>query len=397
MDTLRAITTIKTFGAEHHAQLEAETRVVRLLRSIYRSGTNGIFSSTSSQAISRGATLALLWIGTLLVLEQTITPGELMSFYALMGYLTGPVVVLIGANRTIQDALIAADRLFEILDLEPESGRGASAPLRAAGDIQVQRLQFRYGTRERVFEGLDLKFPAGSTTALVGESGSGKSTLAALLQGLYPVEQGQILFGPRDIRHIDPSALRRIVGVVPQRVDLLGTSVLQNIALGELTPDIDRATRICSELGLLEFVRSLPDGFHTRLGEGGIGLSGGQRQRIAIARALYREPDVLILDEATSALDSVAEQHVSRVLQRLRAEGRTVIIIAHRLATVRLADRIVVLGDGRVLEQGTERQLLDRRGAYWELWRNQVPPDLLARIAESRPSRDGRPRTPAVS
>ncbi|HET7321033.1 MAG TPA: peptidase domain-containing ABC transporter, partial [Longimicrobiaceae bacterium] len=372
VESLGAAATLKRFGVEEMARLRTESRLVGLLRPVYRAGRMGLAAGGATELVSRGSTVALLWIGTGFVLARGLTPGELMSFYALVGYLTGPVTGLIGANQTVQDALIAADRLFEILDLECEpAGEGISLTPAMAGDIHFRDVRFRYGTRTEVFQGLNLRIVGGKITAVVGESGSGKSTLGALLQGLYPLDGGSIQIGGHDVRHVTRASLRRVVGVVPQQVDVFSGTVTENIALGDPEPDHARLLALCAELGITEFVERLPLGFETQLGEHGATLSGGQGQRLTIARALYRAPAVLVLDEATSALDAVAERFVQRTLQRFRAEGKTVVLIAHRLSSVMSADRIIVLGEGRVVEEGTHRELLQREGRYYRLWNHQ--------------------------
>lgn len=372
VESLGATATLKRLGLEEHAGLRMETRFVRLLGWADRSARTGVFTAFGSQFVSQLLTIALLWSGGALVLDQSITPGELMSAYALLGYLTGPVVSLVEMNRTVQDALIAADRLYEIMDLErEETGPGVELTRDRIGDLVLRNVRFRYGARAPTLDGLDLVIPRGSYTAVVGESGSGKSTLAALLQGLYAVEAGEVRIGGHDVRHLDRGSLRSLVGAVPQQVDLFAGSVVDNVAVGDPEPDMRRVLAVCELLGVTEFVQRLPAGFGTELGERGASLSGGQRQRLAIARALYRDPEVLILDEATSALDPASERHVQRAIEGLRARGKTVVVISHRLSTVARADRIVVLEQGRVAEEGTHLALMARTGAYHRLWSGQ--------------------------
>ena len=200
--------------------------------------------------------------------------------------------------------------------------------------------------------------PQGKITGLVGESGSGKSTLAALLQKLYPLTAGKIVVGDVDLNYVSNQSLRARIGVVPQELNLFAGNLIENIAVGDYAPDMQRILHICKELGLLEFIESLPNGFATYVGEHGTNLSGGQKQRLAIARALYRDPDILILDEATSALDSASEQFVQDTMHKLRAAGKTIIVIAHRLSTIMDADKIAVLERGKLIEEGTHEQLL---------------------------------------
>jgi len=314
--------------------------------------------------------VVLLWVGAYMVVSQQLTTGELLSFYALVGYFTGPALSIVGANKSMQDALIAADRLFEIMDLEQEEGEGQKMKLKkgAQGNIIFHDVSFRYGTRAEVFKEFSLEMAGGQITAIVGESGSGKSTLMSLLQNLYPLKSGTISIDGKDIRYLDNESLRHLVAVVPQQVDLFSGTVLENIAIGEYEPDLQRVLDVCKQIGILEFIEQLPSGFNTWLGEHGVNLSGGQRQRLAIARALYRDPDILILDEATSSLDPIADRLVQQALQKHRRAGKTIVIIAHRLSTVVQADKIVVLKDGRLEEEGSHEELLDKKAVYARLW-----------------------------
>jgi ATP-binding cassette subfamily B protein len=341
---------------------------------VYAVGLTSVLSAGAAELVSRVTTVGLLWLGTVMVLRQTLSPGELMSFYALNGHLTGPVLGLIAANRRVQDALVAADRLFDILDLEREGDNGSIElrPTTASEAIGFRKVCFRYGTRPPLFDELSLGIPRGSFTALVGESGSGKSTFAALLQRLYTPESGQILIGGMDIRHVRRDSLLRTVAVVPQDAILLTGSILENLAPGEHAPDLANIVAVCERVGIREFVDGLPAGFATPLGERGVDLSGGQRQRLAIARALYRQPNVVVLDEATSGLDATTENLIYQELRRLQSDGLTVIVITHRLTTAMHADGIIVLAHGKLVEQGTHRELVERTGIYQRLWLQQT-------------------------
>ncbi|MEM7575069.1 MAG: peptidase domain-containing ABC transporter [Bacteroidota bacterium] len=383
VESINSVRTIKQLGLEEHANLKTEGRFIDLLGTTYKSGLNSIFSGNASQLISRVFTIILLWVGAGFVIKGYITPGELLSFYALIGYFTGPAQSLIGMNKTIQNAIIAADRLFEIFDLEGEEEEREMMELEAGmiGDIRFQQVQFSYGSRKDVFQDLSLNIPAGKVTGIVGESGSGKSTLTSLMQKLYPLKSGKIFVGQTDLAYVNNESLRRRIGVVPQQLDLFAGTLIDNIAVGDSQPDIKRILDLCQELGLMSFIESLPNGFATYVGEQGVNLSGGQRQRLAIVRALYRNPDILILDEATSSLDSASEQYVQEAIEGLRKQGKTIIIIAHRLSTIMDADQIVVLEDGKLLEQGAHADLIEANGKYWELWNKQFPKRVVKKLA----------------
>lgn len=372
VESLSAIATIKRFGLEEHTHIKTERRLIPLLRTIYRASLNSIFSGTSVEMISQLLTIVLLWAGAGYVLTHQITPGELFSLYTLVAYFIGPTAVLIGTNNTIQEAMIASDRLFEIMDLDRENDREkAVINLATIGDIHFKQVTFSYGTRGAIFEDLNLNITSGSFTAIVGESGSGKSTLAALLQNIYPIQKGHIFFGKHAIKYLDHTKIRNLIGVVPQKIDLFAGHIMDNIAVGDDDPDLDRIIDICTQLGIISFIEGLPDGFQTQLGEHGAMLSGGQKQRIAIARALYRDPEVLILDEATSSLDSTAEQHVLQTIELLLDQQKTIIIITHRLSTIYNADKIIVLAQGKVVEEGRHAKMILANGPYYKLWQQQ--------------------------
>ena len=374
VESLNAVGTIKRFGLESFANIKTETKFISLLKTTYGSALNSVFSATSSSSISKLFTIILLWSGSYFVISRDITPGELMSFYAIVGYFTGPVASLIVSNREIQNALIAAERLFEIMDLEREEGENRiQIKQQNLGDIHFKDVTFRYGTRVTVFEKLNLVIPSGKITAIVGESGSGKSTLISLLHNLYPIQKGTITIGEIDLKHADNSSLRKIISVVPQKIDLFAANVIENIAVGVIVPEMQRIVHICKRIGILDFIESLPNGFNTYLGENGATLSGGQKQRIAIARALYKDPEVLVLDEATSALDSNSENYVQKAVDSFNETNKTVVVIAHRLSTVFKAHNIVVLNKGKVMEQGSHSDLYKRKGIYYKLWQQQMP------------------------
>lgn len=374
VESLNSVKTIKQFGIEDFANLKTETRFIGLLRTIYRSGINSIFSGTSSEFLSRVFTIILLWVGSGFVINQSITPGELLGFYAIVGYFTGPAASLIGMNKTIQNALIAADRLFEIMDLDRESNENKIELRRdLIGDIRFENICFSYGTRVDVFENFNLTVRKGELTAIIGESGSGKTTLAVLLQKLYKLNKGSIYIGEYNIDYFEAESLRKMVASVPQQLELFAGNIVENIALGEMYPDMERILEICQSLGLVDFIEKLPSGFNTYLGENGAQLSGGQKQRLAIARAIYRDPEILILDEATSSLDSQSENFVQTTIQKMKDKGKTILLIAHRLSTVINADQIVVLSEGNLIEKGTHAELYYQKGPYYEMWQKQLP------------------------
>ena len=372
VESLNAVKTIKQFGAEIYANNKTDIHFSTLLKTIYKSVLNSLFSGNASEFVSRIFTIVLLWVGAGYVIDREITPGELLSFYALIGYFTSPVSQLIGMNKSIQNALIASDRLFEIMDLEQEEVTDKiELTAEQIGNINFENVTFSYGSRREVFKDFSCVIEKGKTTAIVGESGSGKTTLATLIQNLYPVNSGKITIGDYEVQYLSHYSLRTLIGVVPQQIDLFSGNVIENIAFGEDFPDMQRVIDLAKQLGILSFIEQLPNGFQTHLGENGSQLSGGQRQRIAIARALYKNPEILILDEATSSLDTDSEQVIQATLNELKRTGKTLIVIAHRLSTIAHSDTILVLKNGRLIEQGTHQELLARETTYKAMWQKQ--------------------------
>lgn len=372
VESLNAAGTIKRFGIEEFTNMKTENKFIVLLQSIYKTSIKGLYLSSINDFTTHLFSIFILWAGSFFVINRELSPGELLSFYALVGYFTGPTTSLISANKNIQDALIAADRLFEIIDLETESSKEQKVELTPdlIGEISFTNVYFRYGSRVNVFEGLNFRISKNSITAIVGESGSGKSTLLSLLQNLYPLKKGNIYIGGIDLQYVSNYSLRKMVSVVPQNIDLFAGTIIDNIAIGEIEPDMHKILSISNVLGISDFVEKMPYKYNTILNEQGINLSGGQRQRIAIARALYRNPEILILDEATSSLDSESENKVKIALDNFKSQGKTIIIIAHRLSTIKNADSILVLKDGKLIEEGKHLDLLETKGIYYQMWQN---------------------------
>jgi len=372
VESVTHVRTVKEFGIEDFSNLKTENKFVKLLFSTYKSGLNTVFAGSSTQFLASLFTVILMWIGSGYVIDHTITPGELFSFYALISYFTSPVASLIGMNKTAQNALIAADRLFEIMDLEREKTENKIEIQREnIGDIKFENVSFRYGSRMEVFKNFNAVFKKNETTAIVGESGSGKTTLISLLQNLYPIKEGKIYVGDYDSQFIHYKSLRQLIGVIPQQLNLFSGNIIENIALGDSFPNIQRILDLSKQLGIIEFVEKLPNGFETQIGENGAMLSGGQKQRIAIARALYKDPEILLMDEATSALDTNSEMMVKQVIDDFKKEGKTVIVIAHRLSTIANADAILVMENGTIVESGNHHVLLEKKEKYFNLWKKQ--------------------------
>lgn len=350
VESLQAQSVIRRFRLENHAGLRFELRLVRLLRAGWQAAKAGLGAQLSVTLLTQAYLIILLWLGSALVLEAGLTPGELLSCYTLAGHLTASLTALIGLNASIQDALVATDRLFELLDLELEKDHGTiEFTPRHAGDLRFDMVSVRSPGRSAALSECTLCLPARKITVLTGDSGSGKSTLLSLVQRLQLPESGRVLIGDHDVSYFSLPSLRRHLGAVPQHTHLLAGTVMENVAPGEVAPDMERMLGVCRAAGAIEFIERLPQRFLTPLTENGANLSGGQRQRLAIARALYFDAPILLLDEPSSALDALAERQLVQLMRMLREQGKTIVVAAHTSAWREAADRVVTLAGGRVV------------------------------------------------
>lgn len=369
VESIKNIGTVKRLSLEDFSKTKTEFKFIDLLKSIYKSGLNGIFSRTSTDFVSRLFTIILLWAGTYYAIDGEITPGELFSFYAIIGYFTGPASQLIGTNLAVQSAMIAADRLFGIMDLDREEIESKiSLTEKTFGNIEFKNVEFSYELGRYIFKDLNLIIKKGSFTAFVGESGSGKSTIASLIQSIYSPTDGKIIIGDYDLKYISKKSINELVTTVPQNVELFDGTIAFNVSIGEVEPDMEKVIDVCKKVGAYDFIEALPNGFNTYLGEFGANLSGGERQRIAFARALYKDPEVLILDEATSALDSESELVIKNLVEELHQQGKTIVVIAHKLQSIKKADSILAFKKGELIESGTHEELIELKGYYYTMW-----------------------------
>ncbi len=307
----------------------------------------------------------IIWYGGRQVLLGQATPGTFFSFLTALIMIYEPMKRVSGVNNAVQQGMAGAVRVFALLDqpLETtgESGKPELAPIRR--DIRIQNVSFSYDDGQEVLHGVNLVIPKGQVIALVGPSGSGKSTLANLIPRFFELPTGKILIDGTDIRDVSLFSLRQQIAVVTQHTILFNDTVRHNIAYGDPDCPEEKIIAAARAAHALEFIDQLPQGMDTMIGESGLKLSGGQRQRISIARALLKDAPILILDEATSALDTESEREVQKALENLM-QDRTTLVIAHRLSTIKKADRIIVMQAGRIVEEGTNEQLLDRQGLY---------------------------------
>lgn len=310
-----------------------------------------------------------------MVIQNQLTIGQLVAFNMMIGYVISPVLALANLWDELQEVLISVERLNDVFETDPEESpqhRLLVLPT-IKGAITFEDVTFSYSADDdkNTLQNLNFHIEAGQTVAIVGRSGSGKTTLIKLLEGLYHTNRGRILIDGHDISHVSPQSLRPQLGVVPQDCFLFSGTILENITLFRSEFTLEQAVAVAKLAEAHVFIQSLALGYHTKVGEQGSNLSGGQRQRIAIARALLGEPRILLLDEATSSLDTESERRFQHNLAQI-SRDRTTLIIAHRLSTVRNADRILVLDHGVLVEQGTHAELMAAEGLYHHLAQQQL-------------------------
>jgi ATP-binding cassette subfamily B protein len=322
------------------------------------------------EMIASFGTLVLLWMGSMQISAGVLTLGSLMAFYTMLGYFLDPIRNVMELQGTLQSAVVAAGRLRDILDRTKETAPtdAQRTPFRN-GDITVENVSFRYGNRSLVLNDLSATVRQGESAAIVGPSGCGKTTVTKLLLGFYAPEQGQICINGQPISQTDLEDLRRNVAYVPQDVTMFTDTLRNNLLIGNNAEIADGQIEAVLEAAGCDFVKDMPFGLDTMLEENASNISGGQRQRLAIARALLRNPGILVLDEATSALDTVAERKLQEALKTFNP-GMTVIMVAHRLNSIRNCDRILVLDHGTLAEAGTHTQLMEQKGLYATMYNN---------------------------
>lgn len=372
VEAISGVETVKSMALEPVLQRRWEEQIAAYVTAAFRVVSLGAFGTQAAAFINKAVTVLILFLGAKLVIANQLTVGELVAFNMIAAQLSAPVLRLAQLWQDFQQVRISIDRLGDILNTVPEPGQRASASLPAIkGDIRIEHVTFRYRLdAQPVLNGVSLHISAGQVLGIVGSSGSGKSTLAKLVQRLYTPESGRILIDDVDLTVADPAWLRRQIGVVLQESVLFNRSVRENIALSEPGMPMERVIQAATLAGAHEFVAALPEGYDTIIGERGASLSGGQRQRLAIARALAVNPRILIFDEATSALDYESEAAVQANMRQI-CQGRTVILIAHRLSSLRVAQRIITIEGGSIIEDGTHEGLLRSGGRYAQLWRLQ--------------------------
>ena len=373
VESVSGIETLKAMAVEPQMQRRWEEQLAGYVSASFGVTSLGNTASQLVQFVSKVVTAAILYVGARLVIGDALTVGELVAFNIFAGRVSAPVLRLAQVWQDFHQARLSIARLGDILNsaAEPAYSAGRAGLPQLQGNIRFEHVAFRYRLDgPEILHDVSFDIPAGQTVGIVGSSGSGKSTFAKLVQRLYVPQGGRVLIDGMDLVMTDPAWLRRQIGVVLQENMLFNRSVRDNIALADPTLPMDRIMEAAKLAGAHDFILELPEGYDTVVGERGSTLSGGQRQRIAIARALVTNPRILIFDEATSALDYESERIIHDNMKDI-AKGRTVLIIAHRLSTVRGADRIFTLERGRLVEDGTHDALIRNGGRYASLHRLQ--------------------------
>jgi ATP-binding cassette, subfamily B, bacterial MsbA len=374
--TFQGARLVKAYGMEAYEEGRAKTLFERLFQLIDRATRTRSRASPMMETLGGAAIAVVILYGGHQVIAGARTPGAFVSFVTALLLAYQPLKSLANLNASLQEGLAAAHRLFEVYDIEPTiRDLPGAKPLRiTGGEIRFDHVRFGYAPGAVALDDISLTIPAGRTVALVGASGAGKSTILNLIPRFFDVEEGCIAIDGQDVRSVSLASLRAAIAIVSQEVTLFDDSLRANIAYGRFGAPADDIEAAAHAAGIDAFIRSLPDGYDTQVGEHGVRLSGGQRQRIAIARAMLKDAPILLLDEATSALDSESERQVQTALRKL-IRGRTTLVIAHRLSTVQGADLICTIDRGRVVESGRHGELLTRNGLYARLYALQFAAD----------------------
>ncbi|PIA79224.1 ABC transporter ATP-binding protein [Gaetbulibacter sp. 4G1] len=374
IELINGMQEIKMHNAEKQKRWKWEFVQARLFKVSMQSLALEQTQSVGSSFINEAKNIMITFTSALLVIDGSITLGMMLSIQYIIGQLNGPISQLVGFIQATQDAKISLERLGEVHDKEDEESKEQPliSNIKPHQDITIKDITYRYiGSDDNVIKGLSINIPANKITAIVGASGSGKTTLMKLLLKFYDIDKGNIMYGEHYLNTISHKAWRNNCGVVMQEGYVFNDTIAYNIAIGEDTIDKERLIKATKVANIYDFIQSLPLSFNTKIGNEGIGVSTGQKQRLFIARAVYKNPDILFFDEATSALDAKNERIIMGNLNTF-FKNKTVVVIAHRLSTVKNADQIVVIDDGKIIEQGKHNELLSKQGAYYNLVKNQL-------------------------
>lgn len=359
---------IKVYGAELYEHNRFQKTAVELLKNSMHVTKVSALNTPLIQVIAALALAAIVYVAMQMSAQDMLTPGELLAYVTAMALTFSPIKRLTSINEVIQSGMAASETIFALLDQPNELDEGNIKIESLKGDLHFNNVHFTYPNSDHpALQDFNLSIPAGLTTALVGQSGSGKSTLVNLIARFYDPTAGEILLDGVDIKSLDRAFLRKNIALVSQKVTLFDDTVAANIAYGKVDVNRDEIIAAAKAAHAWEFIEQLPNGLDTNIGQNGELLSGGQRQRIAIARAFLKNAPILIFDEATSALDNQSEQMIQQAMEVLK-QNRTVIVIAHRLSTIENANKIVVMQNGRPIEQGSHQALLEQKGLYAQLY-----------------------------
>ncbi|NFI93587.1 peptidase domain-containing ABC transporter [Clostridium botulinum] len=373
VESIEGIETVKAFNGEKRVEIETKSKFMKFMKSLFKHGYTYNLQDALMNAVKGIFGICILWLGGVFVLKGEITIGELISFNALLAYYIGPIERLINLQPQLQSAVVASDRLGEILDLELEKSLDEDKkvkPKSLLGNIALKDVNFRYGVRELVLKNININIKSGEKIALVGESGSGKTTIAKLLMGFYEIEKGEIILNDYNLKDINKEALRDKISYISQDSFFFSGTIKENLQFANKSLTDEEMICACKKTKIHDYINSLPLKYETPLEERGSNLSGGQRQRLSIARALLKNPDILIMDEATSNLDSITEKAIQKTMEECSG-NITSIIIAHRLSTIMKCDKIYVLDNGKIVEEGSHKELIEKIGYYYRLWSGQ--------------------------
>ncbi len=345
IENLSVINTIKNFGAQDNFSKKAESKYVDMSRKFYKGGKYISLFSTYSEAITKSLTLLILIVGSIFFFNSELTIGELVSFYSVISFFSSPIVSLVESSDEISEAQISANRLFEILDYPEEENSEITftSPFNLKNDITIKDISFSYPGQLDLINGLSCSIKSGEITTILGDNGSGKSTFVSLLMKVYQPTHGIIEIENVNLQYISTTKWREYISIAPQNPDIFSGTILENIVPNEESADIQKVITLCEELGLDKMLDEREGGLFFNVGEHGKLLSGGEKQKLSLARALYREPSILILDEATSALDKDGKYIVNTLLKKLASEGKTIIVVSHDGESLKLADNIINL------------------------------------------------------
>lgn len=371
-ESVSAIRVVKSYNAEKHEEAAFENYTEKM-RQISRKSVWGYGVMSAAVVLLIGCvTSGILYLGTIEITSGAMTIGSLFFYVTLLGFLIAPLIMLVEVGSSLNEAVANLDHCYELLDEKPENGEDRTVHLgKISGSVKFENVCFEYTKDKAILSNIYINAEPGTVTAFVGPSGAGKSTIINLLAGFYKPKEGRITIDNHDLDFVKLETFRSNLGIVLQDTFLFDGTIRENVAFSRPDATEEEIIAACKTANVEEFVEKLPDKYDTIVGERGVKLSGGQKQRISIARAVLANPKILILDEATSSLDSESEMLVQVGLQRTM-KGRTTFLIAHRLSTVKNANQILVINDGKIIEQGSHEELINKRGQYHQMWQQQI-------------------------